>query len=109
MLHALRPAHLRDMHQALDARFEFNEGAIVGHTGDFLCHPSAEGKSLFNCLPGIREKLFVPERHSFAPTINSQYLDLNTIAYLEHLAGILKPSPGHVCDVQQSIQSTQIN
>src|SRR5258708_4002491 len=35
MLDPLRPAHFRNVHQALDARLQLNERAIVGNAGNF--------------------------------------------------------------------------
>ena len=35
MLQALGPSHLRDVHEAFNARFDFDEGAVVGEADHF--------------------------------------------------------------------------
>src|SRR2546421_8935357 len=65
MLNAFGPAHLRNVHQAFNARFKFNECAIVCHAGDLTSQSGGRRKTLVDRLPGIWQKLFVPERYAF--------------------------------------------
>src|SRR5208282_4237159 len=62
MLGALRPGHLADVDQALDAGVEFDEGAVVGDAHDFADEAHAGFEALRDIHPGIGHELFASER-----------------------------------------------
>src|ERR1019366_1731616 len=61
---ALRPAHLADVHQALDARFHFDEGALVRQPYDLSSQLLARGVAFRRRGPGIGQQLLAPQRHA---------------------------------------------
>ena len=55
------PVHLRDVHQALDAVFDLDEGAVVGDVGDLAEHARAGRIAAGDVLPRIRAELLEAE------------------------------------------------
>ena len=51
------PAHLRDMHQALDALFQLDEHSVVDDAYDFSLNLAARGIPFRRAYPGIRGQL----------------------------------------------------
>src|SRR5256884_6843723 len=50
------PAHLRDMHQALDALFQLDEHSVVDDAYDFSLNLAARGIPFRRAYPGIRDR-----------------------------------------------------
>src|SRR6266508_649339 len=109
MLNALGPAHLGHMYQPFDSWFQFYESSIIGHAGDFARNTSGGRKTLLDRLPRIGQKLFVPERYALAVAIKLKHFHLHRVAYFEKLGWILQASPGHVGDMQQAIDTSEID
>ena len=61
VLHALRPCHLRDVNQAFDAGFEFDERAVVCDGSDLALHALARREALGDRLPRVWKELLVTE------------------------------------------------
>ena len=57
MLHALGPAQVADVHQAVDAIFDFDEGSEVGEVADTAFHGHADREFLVQRVPGIGRQL----------------------------------------------------
>src|SRR2546426_250455 len=83
MLDALGPAHLRNMHQSLDPRFQFYESSIISYARNLPRDPSGGRKALLDCFPRIGQELFVSERDPLAFAIEFEDLDLYRVAYLK--------------------------
>src|SRR5213080_1328344 len=94
VLDALGPAHLRNMHQSLDPRFQFYESSIISYARNLPRDPSGGRKALLDCFPRIGQELFVSERDPLAFAIEFEDLDLHSVAYLKKLGRILQASPG---------------
>ena len=97
------------MHQTFDTRFQFNKRAVVGNARDLAIQSGSGRKPFLDRFPGVRQKLFVTQRHALARSIKSQHLDLDRITNPEEFGRILEPSPRHVSHVQQSINAAQID
>src|SRR5580765_2200954 len=109
MLDALRPTHLRDVYQTFDAGLEFDKGPVIGDAGDFSRDARVRRKSFFDRLPGIGQELFVAQGNSLAAAVKPEHFYLHGVADFEKLARILQAAPRHIGDVQQSIETAQIN
>src|SRR5271157_559881 len=57
MLHALGPAQIADVDQAVDAVFDFNEGAEVGQVANAAFDRHADGEFLMQRIPRVRRQL----------------------------------------------------
>src|SRR5437899_752972 len=93
VLDALGPAHLRNMHQSLDPRFQFYESSIISYARNLPRDTSGGRKALLDCFPRIGQELFVSERDTLAFAIEFENLYLHCVAYLKKLGRILNSSP----------------
>src|ERR1017187_7937767 len=109
VLHALGPGHLADVHQAFDALFQLDEGAVVGHADDAAVYMRTDGIALGCVQPGIGRELFEAQRHALFLAIELQHLHLDLVAHLHQVARMGQAAPGHIGDVQQSVNASQID
>src|SRR5258708_20501110 len=106
MLDALGPAQVADVHQPVDAIFDFNEGAKVGQVADPAFHDSSCGIALGKMFPGILEQLLHAQRNTTVAGIDAENDGLDFVARLDQLRGMLHPlGPGHLGDVHQPLNA----
>ncbi len=103
------PVHFRDVHQTLDALFDFDEAAVVGDVGDLAEQPRVGRIAPRDVLPRIRAELLQAQRHALPLAIELQNPYVDLFADLDHLGRMLDALPRHVGDVQQSIDAAQID
>ncbi len=109
VLDALRPRHLGDVDQPLDARLELDEGAVLGERDDAPADAPADGVAHRGVDPRIRLDLLEPQRDPLAVRIELEHLDLDLVADVEELARVVDAAPGHVGDVQQAVDAAQVD
>ena len=104
-----RPAHFRDVNQAFDAGFEFHESTVIGDIGD----PAGELGTLRilrgHAIPRISLKLLHAQRNTLGFSIETDHLDFNGLTDLQNLGGMINPLPGNIGNVQQAVDTAQIN
>src|SRR6202007_592504 len=105
----LGPRHLRNVDQALDTGFEFDESAIVGDVGDAALETRADRIFRLDALPWIVEQLFHTERDAVRLVVDLDDLDLHLLADIEHFGGVIDAPPGDIGDVQEPIDAAQID
>src|SRR6185295_20302508 len=93
VLHALGPAHLRNVDEAFHARLELDECAIVGDARDTPTHASTNRETFLDTGPRIGQQLLVTQRDALAVAIKLQNFHLDRVANLEQLIRVLQPSP----------------
>src|SRR5262249_47166578 len=103
------PVHLRDVHQALDAVLDLDEGAVVGDVGDLAEHPRAGRVAPGDVLPGIGAELLETQAHARALAVELEDAYLDLIAYLDDLGRMLDAFPRHVGDMQQAVYATEVD
>src|SRR5436853_604224 len=108
MLDALGPGNIRDMYQPVNAVLDLDERAEVGQRHDLALNPQAQRITLADRSPRIGNQLLVAEADALAVTVEFEHLDLNRLADLEDLVWILNPTPRHIGDVEQAIESAEI-
>src|SRR4030095_16248411 len=84
MPHVAGPAHLADMDQALDARLQLHEGAVVGDAHDLALHPGTRRILLVHLLPGVFLELLAAEGDALALPIDVQDFYFNILTDLDH-------------------------
>ena len=90
------------MHQAVDAFFDFDEGAEIGHVADAALHHRAHAVAAVDGGPGVRLELLQAERNAAVLGMHLEDHGFHLIARLHHLGGMLHaPRPGHFADVDQ--------
>ena len=101
-----RPRHLGYVYQSLDSLLELDERSVIGDRDHLSPHLLSEGVAFLDPFPWIRRQLLEAEGHSPVLSVHPQYDNLNLVALLDDLAGVLDaPGPGHVGDVNQTIDS----
>ena len=106
---ALCPGHLGDVHEALDARLDLDEGPI-GHEVDHLAADLGADRELaVDLVPGILGGLLEAERNAFLLAVHLDDHDLDLLALLQHLARMRDPAPAHVGDVEQAVHAVQVD
>src|SRR5689334_13525228 len=103
------PAHLRDVHQALDPGLDLHEGPVVGDGHHLALHPGPDRVLGRDVLPGIGLELLHPQADAFALPVDVQNLDLDLLANRDHLGGMRHSTVRHVGDVEQSVDATKVD
>src|SRR5579864_1187901 len=109
MLHALGPGHLADMDQAFNALFEFDESSVVGDADDASGDMCADRITMLGVEPRIGRELLEAERDPLLFFVVLEDFDLNLIADVHQVFGVGKASPGHVGDVEQAVETAEID
>src|SRR5438270_2509171 len=109
MLHALRPGHLADVDQSLDALLELDEGAIVSDADHASAYVRTDRITMRRVKPGVGSELFESQRHALFVLIEFQHFDLYLIAYVHQIPRMCQAAPRHVGDMQQAINSAKVH
>ena len=109
VFYALRPGHLGNVYQPLDAGLELDESAVI-HDGDhFADNAVALVISLGHRLPGIVLQLLEAQRNAARLRVEVGYQNLQRLAYFHDLGRVVDAAPGEVRDVQQAVQAVQVD
>ena len=97
------------MNESLDTFFENDEGPVVDDADD-LSFDSFTDRVLFGDQdPGIFESLFVTQRDPFALTIETKYHDVDLVTDIEVLGWVAHPTPRNIGDVEETVETSEIN
>src|SRR6185312_13328981 len=105
----LGPAHLGDVHQALDPRLQLHEGAVVGDIGDAPDELGADRVFELHALPGIGLELLHAEADALRLGIEADDLHGHRLADAERFRGMVDAAPGDVGDMQQPVDAAEID
>ena len=106
MFHALGPAQIADVDQAVDAVFDFDEGSEVGEIANASFDRHADRELLMQRIPRIRRQLAHAERNAALGRIHVEHHALHLIADIDQLRGMLHAlRPRHFADVDQAFDS----
>ena len=97
------------MHEALDARLQLHEGAVVGDVGDAADMARPDRELRLDAVPRIGLKLLHAERDALGVLVDLDDLDLHRLADPEDLGGMVHTAPGHVGHVQQTVDTAEID
>ena len=109
VLHPLGPAHLGDVHQALDALLELDERAVVGEVDHLAGDLRIDVVPLDHVQPRILGDLLEAQGDPLGLGVELQDLDLHLVAHAEHLGGVVDPAPGHVGDVEEAVDPAEVH
>ena len=109
VLDLLRPRHLGDVDEALDAFLELHERAVVGEADHLALHLGAARVLEGGGGPGIGLELLVAQADPLGLAVELEDLDLDLVADVQDLARMVDPAPGHVGDVEQAVQAAQVH
>src|SRR5689334_441417 len=109
VLHAARPRHLGDVDEALDALLELDEGAVVLERDDLAADDRAGHVLLGGAAPRILGDLLEAQRDALGVGVELQHLHAHVVADLEQLARVVDPAPAHVGDVQEAVDTAEVD
>ena len=109
MRHLARPRHLGNVHQAFDAAFQLHEGAVI-HQADHLALHTRSDRILFrHGVPWVGSELFHAQGDTFLLGVEFEHDDLDFFADLDDFGGMIDPSPGHVADMENTVDAAEID
>ena len=97
------------MHQTLDARLDLDERTVVGDVGDLAEHAGVLRVATADADPRILAQLLDAQRDAVFLLVELEHLGGDFLADLQHFRRMTDTAPGHVGDVQQTIDATQID
>ena len=106
---ALGPGQLGDVHEALDAGLDLDEGAVGHEVDDLALDLGPDGILLVDVVPGVGGLLLEAQGDALLLAVHVQDDDVELLADLEQLARVSKAAPGHVRDVQQAVEAVEVD
>jgi len=100
---------LRDVHQALDAGEDLDEGAERDHLRHLPLDDVLLAVAVEHQLPGIRLCLLQAERDPLPVAVDIEHLHLDRLADLEHLRWVVHVAPRQLGDVDQAVHAVEID
>ncbi len=97
------------MYQALDAGFEFHEGAVVRNAHDLAAGLRPRGIPLRHGGPGVGQQLLAPERNAHFFFVELQDLHLDFLVGCDHIVRVFDARPGEIGDVQKTVEAAEIH
>lgn len=97
------------MYQAFHAFFQLCEAAVVGQVGHARNNAGAFRVTRLDSNPWVFAQLLQAQGNTVTLAIVLQNLDVDLVANVDDLGRVLDTLPGHVGDVQQAIDATQIH
>ena len=92
----VRPGHLRDMNQPLDAGFQLHKSPIIGQADHFSLHTAPFRVFFFYLGPGIRSLLLHTQRNPACLTIVLQDQHFHSIPDGKHIGRMPYAAPGNI-------------
>ncbi len=85
MVDPFDPGHFADVHQALDTRFQFDEGTVAHHVDDFALVNAADRVFLFDVVPRIGKHLLHAQGDLDFLAVDIQDLDVDLLIDGDHV------------------------
>src|SRR5581483_513648 len=107
--HALRPRHLGDVDQPLEAALDLDERAVVGEAHDLALDPGADRHPLRHGRPRVRHDLLHAERDALALRVVLEDDHLDAVADVQDLGGMPDAPPRHVGHVEEPVDAAEVH
>ena len=105
----LRPRHLADVNEALDALLELHERAVVGERDDLALDLRARRVGVGRHVPRVFHGLLEAKRHPLGVGVVLEDFDGDLVAHLEHLGRMVDAAPAHVGDVKEPVDAAEVD
>src|SRR5690606_8156666 len=92
-----------------DARLDLHERTVIGDVGDLAEHAGLGRVTAGDVLPRILAQLLQAQADAVALAVVLEHADLELLADFHHLGRMAHALPGHVSDVQQAVDATQVD
>jgi hypothetical protein len=104
------PIHFGNVHQTFHAFFDFGEAAVIGQVGDAGAGDGCPSGNLdMIATHGSSPSCFRPRETRLRSRSNFRTLTSDFVANVDDFARMLDALPGHVGDVQQTVDAAQVN
>jgi hypothetical protein len=97
------------MDQSLDARFQFDEGAVAHDVDDFAGVAATDGVFRLDVGPRTRHLVLETQRDLFLLLVHLENVDLELLVDVNDLVRVVETAPRHVGDVQQAVDAAKID
>ena len=105
----LTHAHLADVDQALDARLQLDERAILSDVGDAALVLAVDRIALGRRGPRIGLELLHAQADALRLAVDADDLDAQHVADVEHFARVADALVAHVGDMQQAVDAAEVD
>ena len=105
---ALGPGELGDVDESLDSLLDLHEGAVGHEVRDLSADLLTDREALLDAVPGIGLELLEAEADAFLVLVDLEDDDGEAVAGLDCLARMGEAGPGHVGDVEESVDTIEI-
>src|SRR6266481_1339072 len=106
MLYAFGPAQIADVHQAVDALFDFDERTEVGQIAYAALDGSSHRILVVQSIPRIRGQLSHAQRNSPLLRVHAEHHTIHLIADIDQLRRVLDSlGPGHLANMYQAFDA----
>ena len=97
------------MDQTLDTRLNLNECTVVGDDNDLTLDVVANLEVSIQSIPGMRSQLLQTESDALLLVVEVEDNDIDLLVELDNLLGIVDAAPAQVGDVDQSVNTAQVD
>ena len=109
VINSLGPRHFADVNQAFDSVFQLDERTVRHDVDHFATNLRADGVFPFDIVPGTLFLLLEAQSDLFFVAIDVKDHHFDFLVDLDHFGWVTNAAPAHVGDVQQAVDSTQVN
>ena len=103
------PVHFGNVYQTFDTLFDLNERTVVGQVGHLAEQACALRVATCQTIPRIVAHLLDAQGNAILLLVELQYLGFNFVANRQHFGRVLHATPCQVGDVQQAVDTAQVN
>src|SRR5450432_732448 len=103
------PVHLGDVHQHLDAGFDFDERAVIGDVGDLAEEARALRVAPRDADPRVFAELLEAQRHAVLLGVELEDLGGDLVADRQDFRRMLHAAPREVGDVQEAVDAAEVH
>ena len=103
------PIHFRDVNKTLDTFLDFGKTTVIGEVSHSSINSATFWVAIGNFYPWIFAQLFQTQRDPIALAVELKDFDIHFLTNFYNLAGVLDALPSHIRDVQQAINTAEIN
>src|SRR6266571_3264682 len=109
MVDLARPGDVRDVDHTIQAFLQFDERAIAGEIADAAFDAGSGRIFLEGLVPWVGLELADAEGNLLLFTVDAQHDGLDLLIGLENFRRMADPAPAHVGDVEQPIQTVEVD
>jgi len=95
--------------QALDARLDLDERAVIGDVGDLAEHAHVGRVAARDVVPRVLAELLEAEADAVALAVVLEHADFELLADFDHFGRMADALPRHVGDVQQAVDAAEVH